>query len=67
MQQKAGLKLAEEAIQYRPTSAGQYRQPTSHKQVLAQAISDQFENVPVPFLIHQIDSLVSMTKFFEKY
>ena len=33
MQQKAGLKLAEEAIQYRPTSAGQYRQPTSYKQV----------------------------------
>ena len=34
MQQKAGLKLAEEAIQYRPTSTGQYRQASSYKHVI---------------------------------
>lgn len=30
-QQRQGLKQAEEALAYKPTSAGEYRQPTSHK------------------------------------
>lgn len=32
-QQRQGLKQAEEALAYKPTSAGEYRQPTSHKLV----------------------------------
>ncbi|XP_033746554.1 actin-related protein 8-like [Pecten maximus] len=30
-QQRQGLKQAEEALAYKPTSTGEYRQPTSHK------------------------------------